>query len=170
MISEAPSSGWSLDELVTETGRLLETLGLEARVRDGRVSPAPDARTVRYYTTLGLIDRPRIEGREARYGRRQLVQLAAIKALQAEGLSLGAVQQRLYGRREAELDALLRSAATSSRRARPPVPTPIAWREVVLEPGLRLLAAADWRSGSREQLVKKFEAAIGALDEDDGDA
>ena len=163
MIVDTPTAGWSLDDLVAEAGRLLETLGLDAGVRDGRVSPAPDARTVRYYTTLGLLDRPRIEGREARYGRRHLVQLAAIKALQAEGLSLGDAQARLYGRNERELEALLRSAAGRTRKAPPAVGEPVAWREVVLEPGLRLVAAADWTMASRERLVEKFHAAIAAL-------
>lgn len=162
MVAEAPAAGWSLDDLVAEAGRLLETLGLDAGVRDGRVSPAPDARTVRYYTTLGLLDRPRIEGREARYGRRQLVQLAAIKALQADGLSLGDVQARLYGRSERELEALLRSAAGRGKRT-PPVGEPVVWREVVLEPGLRLVAAAGWTPDSRTRLIGKFQAAIAAL-------
>jgi DNA-binding transcriptional MerR regulator len=163
MVAQPPAAGWSLDELVAEAGRLLARLGLETRVRDGRVSPSPDARTVRYYATLGLLDRPRIEGREARYGRKHLVQLAAIKALQAEGLSLGDVQARLYGRREAELDALLRSAAVQARRTPPPPPVITAWREIVLEPGLRLVASGDWTPSSRETLARKFEAAIDAL-------
>src|SRR5690348_15034744 len=49
-----------------------------ARVRD-----VPDVRTIRYYTTLGLIDRPAaLRGRTALYGRRHLLQLVAIKRLQ----------------------------------------------------------------------------------------
>jgi len=163
MVAQAPAAGWSLDELVAHAGRLLARLGLAARVRDGRVSPAPDARTVRYYTTLGLIDRPRIDGREARYGRKHLVQLAAIKALQAEGLSLSDVQARLYGRREAELDALLQGAAAQATRTPPQPPVTTAWREIVLEPGLRLVASADWAPSAREALARRFEAAIDAL-------
>jgi DNA-binding transcriptional MerR regulator len=163
MVADAPPAGWSLDDLVAEAGRLLGQLGLDAGVRDGRVSPSPDARTVRYYTTLGLLDRPRIEGREARYGRRHLVQLAAVKALQADGLSLGDVQARLYGRSERELEALLQGAAGRAKEAVPPVGQPVAWREVVLEPGLRLVAAAGWVPDSRDRLIEKFQAAIAAL-------
>jgi DNA-binding transcriptional MerR regulator len=163
MVVDTPPAGWSLDDLVAEAGRLLEQLGLDAGVRDGRVSPSPDARTVRYYTTLGLLDRPRIEGREARYGRRHLVQLAAVKALQADGLSLGDVQARLYGRSEQELEALLRGAAGRAKKIVPPVGQPVAWREVVLEPGLRLVAVAGWAPDSRDRLIEKFQAAIAAL-------
>ena len=66
----------------------------------GRVRDVPDRRTIRYYTTLGLIDRPAaMRGRTALYGLRHLLQLAAIKRLQAHGLSLAEVQQRLVGLR-----------------------------------------------------------------------
>ena len=45
----------------------------------------PDARTIRYYATLGLIDRPEaFRGRTALYGARHLSQLVAIKRLQAK--------------------------------------------------------------------------------------
>src|SRR5438128_10347013 len=72
-----------------------------------RIRDVPDQRTVRYYTTLGLIDRPaRMRGRTALYGRRHLLQLVAIKRLQAHGLSLQEVQQRLLGLSERELEAL----------------------------------------------------------------
>ncbi|MGH7199711.1 MAG: MerR family transcriptional regulator, partial [Planctomycetaceae bacterium] len=64
----------------------------------GRVRDVPDKRTIRYYTTLGLLDRPaEMRGRTAWYGRRHVLQLAAIKRLQAQGLSLLDVQQRLAG-------------------------------------------------------------------------
>ena len=64
----------------------------------GRVREVPDARTIRYYTTLGILDRPlEMRGRTAYYGRRHLLQLVAIKRLQAQGMSLTEIQQRLTG-------------------------------------------------------------------------
>lgn len=70
----------------------------------GRVRDVPDARTVRYYTTLGLIDRPAaLRGRTALYGRRHLLQLVAIKRLQAQGAALGEIQQRLLNLSNAAL-------------------------------------------------------------------
>src|SRR5437870_4282247 len=68
-----------------------------------RVRDLPDRRTVRYYATLGLLDRPAIQGRTAYYGRRHLLQLVAIKRLQTNGLSLSEIQERLLGRSDAEL-------------------------------------------------------------------
>ena len=65
---------------------------------NGRVRDVPDRRTIRYYTTLGLIDRPaEMRGRTAIYGRRHLLQLVAIKKLQARGRSLTEIQQALAG-------------------------------------------------------------------------
>ncbi|MHB1559516.1 MAG: MerR family transcriptional regulator [Isosphaeraceae bacterium] len=70
----------------------------------GRVRDVPDRRTIRYYTTLGLVDRPaEMRGRTALYGRRHLLQLVAIKKLQASGRTLVEVQERLAGRTDAEL-------------------------------------------------------------------
>src|SRR5438477_1109261 len=99
----------SLPELSSEVATALSRLGLLGAAPDARVSAAPDARTVRYYTTLGLLDRPTIVGRQARYGRRHVRQLLAVKALQAGALPLAGIQQRLYGRSDAELEALVRS-------------------------------------------------------------
>ena len=87
-----------LDELSNRVAGELADRGLLGAASDARVSAAPDARTVRYYTTLGLLDRPRIEGRQARYGERHLLQLLAIKALQALDFPLAEIQQRLYAR------------------------------------------------------------------------
>lgn len=74
-----------------------------------RIRDVPDRRTTRYYTTLGLIDRPaEMRGRTAFYARRHLLQLVAIKRLQAQGLGLREIQQRLLGATNADLEALAR--------------------------------------------------------------
>jgi DNA-binding transcriptional MerR regulator len=65
---------------------------------NGRVREVPDQRTIRYYTTLGLIDRAaEMRGRTALYSTRHLLQLVAIKKLQALGQSLAEVQEALLG-------------------------------------------------------------------------
>src|SRR5579864_3321048 len=87
---------WTLDELCAQVAL---ALAVDYRgANNGRVRDVPDRRTIRYYTTLGLIDRPAaMRGRTALYGRRHLLQLTAIKRLQARGLSLTEVQTRLVG-------------------------------------------------------------------------
>ncbi len=76
-------------------------------VDNGRVRDVPDLRAIRYYTTLGLLDRPaEMRGRVAYYGRRHLLQLVAIKRLQARGLSLAQVQEQLLGQSDRGLEQL----------------------------------------------------------------
>jgi DNA-binding transcriptional MerR regulator len=93
---------WTLDELTTEVAAALAE-GYEGAA-SGRVRAVPDRRTIRYYTTLGLIDRPaEMRGRTALYGRRHLLQIVAIKKLQALGRSLAEVQQELTGQTDKHL-------------------------------------------------------------------
>ncbi|HEU4408574.1 MAG TPA: MerR family transcriptional regulator [Polyangiaceae bacterium] len=97
--------GWPLDELARRTTAALRRVALAPA--SGRVRDLPDPRTIRYYTTLGLLDRPQgYRGRVALYGARHLLQLVAIKRLQAEGRALSEVQRRLYGLTDAELASL----------------------------------------------------------------
>ena len=63
-----------------------------------RVRAIPDTRTIRYYTTIGLIDRPsEMRGRTAFYGRRHVEQLVVIKRMQSQGLTLSDIQRQLSG-------------------------------------------------------------------------
>ncbi|MBI4858833.1 MAG: MerR family transcriptional regulator [Candidatus Riflebacteria bacterium] len=92
---------WRLAELVDWTLRIrpVETLGESRRVRW-----VPNERLVRYYTTLGLVDRPvEMRGRTAFYGTRHLLQLLAIKQMQVQGTSLRTIQERLTGLSDASL-------------------------------------------------------------------
>lgn len=87
----------TLEELVAESTRLLEAAGIDQRNR--QVSAAPNERTVRYYTSIGLMDAPaEHRNRRALYGQRHLFQVLAIKRLQSEqGLPLDHMQRRLAG-------------------------------------------------------------------------
>ncbi len=98
---------WRLDELVQRSRRLLALLPEETGPSK-RVRWQPNERLVRYYTTLGLLDRPaELRGRTAYYRDRHLLQLLAIKTLQARGLSLQTVQEELAGQTDARLAALI---------------------------------------------------------------
>src|SRR5947209_6730779 len=93
---------WTLDELCDQAAQALAREG--AAPLDGRVREVPDRRTLRYYTTLGLLDRPaEMRGRTAYYGRKHLWQLLAIKRLQARGQTLVQIQQALLGLSDEEL-------------------------------------------------------------------
>jgi DNA-binding transcriptional MerR regulator len=164
--SGADPSGWALDELSARAEARLAELGLRASA-DGRVAPALDPRTVRYYQSLGILDRPQsYSGHKARYGSRHLLQLLAVKALQQYRLSLAEIQERLYGRSDAELEAVVSMAAASVPKGAHPVHSvPVTLvREVVLAPGLKLVADEAWSPGEDpERLVETIRAALKAL-------
>lgn len=82
---------WTLSGLVAEVGRRIAALPAP---RNGQVRAIPDERTVRYYGTIGLIDRPAaMRGRTALYSKKHVAQVVAIKRLQAMGRSLSEIQR-----------------------------------------------------------------------------
>ncbi len=105
---------------------------------DARVARFPDARTLRWYQSIGVMDRPlRYDGRVAIYGPRHVLQATAAKLLQARGLSLSQVQGALRG----ATDAQLRAALDDERVSIVPSPRPAvagSWRTVQLAPGVLL--------------------------------
>ncbi|MBO0869644.1 MAG: MerR family transcriptional regulator, partial [Micromonosporaceae bacterium] len=102
--------GWTLEELVRRVARALAAD--DVRAPNGRVREVPDGRAIRWYTTIGLVDRPGFgTGRAARYGPRQLRQVVAVKRLQANGRTLAQIQQELTGATQTTLDRVARIPA-----------------------------------------------------------
>jgi hypothetical protein len=84
------STTWTLPELVSEVAARIAALPAP---KNGQVRAVPDDRTVRYYATIGLLDRPlAMRGRTALYGARHVAQVVAIKRLQTMGRSLAEIQ------------------------------------------------------------------------------
>lgn len=80
----------TLPELVAEVTARITALPAP---KNGQVRAIPDERTIRYYVTLGLLDRPSAtRGRTALYGPRHAAQVVAIKRLQTLGRSLSEIQ------------------------------------------------------------------------------
>jgi DNA-binding transcriptional MerR regulator len=98
---------WTLDELAE---RVDVALAVDyAGPPSARVRAVPDRRAIRWYTTIGLIDRPVAHrGRTALYGPRHLLQLVAVKRLQASGRPLVAIQQELAGATDTQLARVAR--------------------------------------------------------------
>ena len=87
---------WTLDELVRRATEALAAA--DVRPANGRVTGVPDGRLVRWYATIGLMDRPgAMRGRTALYGPRHLLQLVVVKRRQAEGIRLADIQWELAG-------------------------------------------------------------------------
>lgn len=81
---------WTLSELVTEAAARIAALPAP---KNGQVRAVPDERTVRYYGTLGLLDRPSgARGRTALYGPKHLAQIVAIKRLQAADKTIAEIK------------------------------------------------------------------------------
>jgi DNA-binding transcriptional MerR regulator len=120
-MDEAP---WTLSELAEEVAAVLR--GYEAAA-NGQVRAVPDERSIRYYTTLGLLDRPAaMRGRTALYGKRHLAQVVAIKRMQAAGRSLADIADVLPTIDDTTLGRV--SGVAVPRRSPPPAARPDFWR------------------------------------------
>ncbi len=109
----------TLPELVAAARALLEKIDLPSA--DERVRAFPDARTVRYYQTLGLVPKPRrYRGRSALYGFEHLLRVLAVKLLQAQDQSLAQIQRALAPASPERLEAAVREALAAG----PPPPSP----------------------------------------------
>jgi DNA-binding transcriptional MerR regulator len=116
-LSPFRSHEFTLADLVSAAAGLCAQL---PEVGDERVRALPDERTLRYYQSSGLLDRPvRYEGRNAIYGFRHLLQAVAVKALQGQGLSLAQVQGAMAGAGTGELESAVLDAIGGGEAAAP---------------------------------------------------
>ena len=94
---------WKLEELAEKSRHFLDREG-----ESNRIQWTPNGRQIRYYTTLGLLDKPfGGRGQGASYGPKHLLQLIAIKRLQHQGLKLAEIQPVLTGSSTEKLTELL---------------------------------------------------------------
>lgn len=106
----------------------------------GQAGEAVSERNIRYYRTLGLIDAP-----DGGYGEKQLLQLTAVRLLQAQGLPLRRIRELLYGRSVAELREIRRRGLAEVQRAaasiRVTMPTQDElWRAIPLDEDFLLVS------------------------------
>ena len=116
-----------MEELVE---KVREALAAEySGAPNGRVRDVPDRRAIRWYTTIGLVDRPLgMRGRTALYGPRHLQQLVAIKRRQAEGQSLAQIQADLVWLSPEELADASRVPSHLMDSDEPTADTPVRHR------------------------------------------
>ncbi len=157
-----PTVRYSLPELVDAAGAVLRGMPGLAGASDQRVNPAPDVRTLRYYQSVGLLDRPENAWPRAQYyGYRHLLQVVAIKALQATGASLGQIQTALVGRSVAELEAAIRPALGAST-PRPALPAQRP-RLVTIELAPGLLLTIDPSQHDVDAVLSSLSPALSHL-------
>jgi DNA-binding transcriptional MerR regulator len=110
-------------------------------------------RNIRYYQSMGLVDRPADSSGQG-FGEKHRLQLQAIRLLQARGLPLGKMQSLLYGRDEKDLREIeRRGLAELQQAAPPPLPVQAGW-EVVALAGDCLLLLGNGRTLTAAQRAK----------------
>jgi DNA-binding transcriptional MerR regulator len=75
----------SADDLIVSAQELAKILNLDQEATEG------NERLVRHYVSVGVVDKPSREGRDALYGFRHLVQFVAARRLLTEGFSLAQI-------------------------------------------------------------------------------
>ncbi len=150
-----PDAAMSIEQAVERANALLAAA--TSPQPDGRVRSTLDARTIRYYQTLGIVPPPRrAGGRRAVYRSTHLVRAVMTKLLQAGGARLGDVARRLGDRSDQELwqqvGDLLQSGGTEPAGAPSSLPMPSQMptipgdpaepRAVTILPGVHLLMEA----------------------------
>ena len=75
----------SADDLIMNAKEVAKTLNLNQEATEG------NERLLRHYVSMGVVDKPSREGRDALYGFRHLVQFVAARRLLAEGLPLAKI-------------------------------------------------------------------------------
>ncbi len=73
------------DELIASAQEVAKILNLDQEATEG------NERLVRHYVSVGVVDKPTREGRDALYGFRHLVQFVAARRLLTEGFSLAQI-------------------------------------------------------------------------------
>lgn len=110
----------TIDELAAAADKYLSQLvPHQSRYK---VQATPDTRTIRYYTSRGLLPKPGgTQGGRARYQGSHLLRLILIKKLQAEYQSLKRITQIMKSLSDA---AILNQLFPGRRNAAPPAPQP----------------------------------------------
>ena len=160
-----------LPEFARVSEQLLADMNLEQE--RGTVTSVPDERTIRYYMAEGLVQTPEErQGTASVFGYLNLLQLLAVKKLQAEHLPIRKIRELVAGKNEQELEMMLGVRGASGRKTEakryletllasapsqplketsaPSLPSQVmvgsapSWQRVEIEPGLELHVRSDY--------------------------
>ncbi|MBL9175533.1 MAG: MerR family transcriptional regulator [Verrucomicrobiales bacterium] len=111
---------FSLAELADAVNEWCLKAGLKPA--NGQVGESLTERNIRFYRTAGIVDGPRAGGGRG-YDERHLLQLTAIRILQAQGIPLRRIRELLFGRSLPELREIRdRGRAEAARSSSPSLP------------------------------------------------
>lgn len=149
---------WTIQELAETVNAWCCDRGLQPA--NGQAASELSARTLHYYRSSGLLDAPNSDAGRG-YGRRHLLQLKAIRLLQAQGLPLSRIQQLLFGRPDKELEQIAESAEEirpGTANVRPhPLMSQETWTTYPLNEQVFLVAQEGARlSASQLEAIRKI--------------
>jgi DNA-binding transcriptional MerR regulator len=158
-----------VDELLLEARRMLGELGIQQDPQS-RVAALPDLRAFRLYRARGLIGPPNTkEGVAGVYGRRQLLQLVALKALQSQRYPLREIRSRLSRANEAELEKLIRqpqgggkASPITNRSASGPTKKDTRWIQFQLTEGAFAMVAEETLTSSHPSELRALGETLAA--------
>src|SRR6478672_1097329 len=129
---------------------------------------APSARSVRFYVSHGLLDRPEGAGTAATYGYRHFLQLLAIKIRQREGQTLETIKREMKDMTGDALERRIAQSLAPALVANPVSPaaeddSPVSWRRMSVAEGVELHVRGDSPSSNEQALIAMREAVRAAL-------
>ena len=164
--AHAKHAPWNARGLAAHAASLVDSAGI--RPTNASARAAPSARSVRFYVSAGLMDRPDGTGTAATYHYRHLLQLLTVKIRQREGQSLEAIKKEvrtltgdvLEKRVAGSLEpALIVRADLVALRA----DEPISWRRVEIADGIELHVREDSSAAEDDSLMAMREAVRAAI-------
>jgi hypothetical protein len=165
--AHARHAPWNARGLAAHATALVDAAGI--RPTNASARAAPSARSVRFYVSNGLLDRPEGTGTAATYNYRHLLQLLAIKIRQREGQRLEIIKREmkeltgdLLERRVAQslAPALATGADATVRRDEE---GPAVWRRIPVADGIELHVREDSPASHNDALAAMREAVRAAL-------
>jgi hypothetical protein len=165
--AHARHTPWNARGLAAHVTALVDATGM--RPTNASARAAPSARSVRFYVSNGLLDRPEGTGTAATYNYRHLLQLLAIKIRQREGQTLETIKREmkevtgdLLERRIAQSLAPALGAGADTVAARED-DRPHVWRRVLVADGIELHVREDSAAAGDDAVVAMREAVRAAL-------
>lgn len=138
-----------LPEFARASEEILSELGIEQE--RGTVSLVPDERTIRYYLSEGLIQPvDEKQGTASVFGYLHLLQLVAVKKLQAEHLPIKKIRELVSGKDEQQLESLL--GVTASSRKKSDEGEARRYLQSLLEPSMSLSSPPPARASTPAKL------------------
>ena len=164
--AHARHAPWNARGLAAHVTALVDSAGL--RPTNASARAAPSARSVRFYVSHGLLDRPEGAGTAATYGYRHFLQLLAIKIRQREGQTLETIKREMQDVTGDALERRIAQSLAPALVANPVSPrseddTPVSWRRMSVAEGVEIHVRGDSPSSNQEALVAMREAVRAAL-------